>query len=293
MAWVCGAEPFLARAVIDGYARALPSLRPLPMWDDEGRIWDDLLTVPQAPQLVVVREAEKLKDLTLLPHLLEDSFDGNYAVFVSTEDDFRRADKQLDPALAALRDSRHGQMVRCCAPASEEDAADIVASWWPGCGRNVAASLLTACGGNLTAAYHAADRAVRAGLPPSVQAVPVVCVSGPQDDYARLLLSGDRSGAISAAAQVDGDAAGGVISLLAARITLLPLVRDAAQRRESPQETVRRLKVDAFVLRQLRPYAADYSPDRVARCREVLAIAETAWRSGSRTGVLEAVATLW
>lgn len=293
VAWVCGNEPVLVRTVVSEYQQALPSLVPLPMWTGAGHVWDDLLTVPSSPQLVIVRGAERLRDLARLPLLLADTFDGNYAVFVSTEDDFRRDDKELDPGLAALRDSRHGQMVRCCPPASEEDRAAIVASWWPGAGRNVAASLLAACGGSLTMAYHAADRAVRAGISPDGKAIPALCVTGSHEDYVRLLLSGDRRMAMTAARDVGQDAAGGVIALLASRLALLPLVREAAQRRESPQDTVRRLRADAWVLRQLKPYAGDYDPARVARCREVLAVAETAWKSGSRTGILEAVAALW
>jgi hypothetical protein len=292
VAWLCGTEPVLARAVQEAYARALPALRPLPMWSD-GRLWDDLLTVPLSPQLVVVRDAEKLRDLSLLPQLLADEFDGCYTVFTSTEDDFRRDDKKLIEPLAALRDSRHGQLVRCCAPVSDEDAADIVAAWWPGAGRNIAAALLARCGGSLTAAYQAADKAVRAGLAPDTAAIPAVCQQPVHGHYADMLLAGRRREAMDAARFISEAEVGGVLALLASRVALLPLVRDAAQRRESPQDTVRRLRADAWVLRQLRPYAADYDPDRVARCREVLAVAETAWKSGSRTGVLEAVAALW
>lgn len=293
MAWVCGSEQVLVRTVQDRYAAALPTLRPLPMWQDERRVWDDLLTVPSGPQLVVVRDAERLKDLSLLSVLLSDSFDGCYTIFTSTEDDFRRDEKQLVAGLGVLRDSKHGQLIRCCVPADEETAADIAASWWPGAGRNVGAALLTACGGSLTAAHQAADKAVRAGVTPDIRSVPAVCTGTSHEDYARMLLAGDRRRAMNAAAGVSPDAAGGVLSLLAIRLSLIPLVREAQHRRESPQETVRRLKVDAWVLRQLRPYAADYDPARVARCREVLAIAETAWKSGSRTGILEAVAALW
>lgn len=292
VAWVCGPEPVLAQSVLSGYARGLPAVRPLAMWNHPG-VWDSLLTVPAGPQVVVVREAESLRDLALLPHLLGDEFDASYVIFISAEDDFRRDGKQLIEPLAALRDSKHGQLIRCCAPAAEEAAADIVASWWPGAGRNVAGALLAACGGSLSAAYAAAAKAVAAGVAPDIRVVPAVCTHSPAGSYADLLLAGKRRDAVSAAQEVSPGEAGGVIALLASRLALLPLVREAQQRREAPQETVRRLHADAWVLRQLRQYAGDYDPARVARCRELLAMAETAWRSGSRDGVLEAVAALW
>jgi hypothetical protein len=271
----------------------MPGVRPVHAWGGHRELWDYLLTAPAGPQLHLVGDAQEIRKLDLLPHLLGDEFDGSYVVFQAEEDDFRRDGKQLIGPLAALRDSRHGQLVRCATPASEEDAAAIVASWWPGAGRNIAAAMLTQCGGSLTRAWHAADKAVRAGIAPDVRVVPSICVRDSHDSYADLLLAGDRRGAMNAARLIARDEAGGVISLLAARLVLLPLVREAVDRREPAQETVRRLKADAWVLRQLRPHALKYDYERVCRCREVLAVAETAWRSGARDGVLEAIAALW
>lgn len=290
---MCGSEAILQRDVREAYGKALPALKSQSLWGDVYGAWDILLTIPQAPRLILVWGAEQLKTIDPLPHLLEDEFDGSFTVFLAQEDDFRRADKQLTRPMAALRDSRHGQLVRCCAPAGEEDQAAIVASWWPGAGRNIAAALLTECGGDLCRAWWAADKAVRAGIGPDARVIPSICVDSAHENYADLLLAGERRRAMNAAEIIGRDEAGGVIALLAARLSLLPLVRESVQRREAPQDAVRRIKADAWVLRQLRPHAGDYDPARVVRCREVLAIAETAWRSGARDGVLEAIAALW
>jgi hypothetical protein len=271
----------------------LPAAELCAAWADEPGTWDGLLTIPPGPRLTIVWRAAALGSLDLLPSMLGDEFDGSYTVFMSEEDDFRKKDKALVPGLAALRDSRHGQIVRCCAPSSDEDQAALVASWWPGAGRNVAAMLLSSCGGSLTQAWHAADKAARAGITPLGKMVPVVCTSQPGDDFANVLMAGDRGSAMDTArGMVHGDA-GGVIALLAARLQLLPLVREAALRGEDAQDTVRRLKADPWVLRQLRAVAGEYPASRVAHCRELLATAETAWRSGAQEGVLEAIAALW
>jgi hypothetical protein len=292
VAWVCGSEHALVRTVRDAYWAAVPAAGLYFLWGDVPGVWDDLLTTPYAPRLVVVQTAQALKSLDVLPFLLGDEFDGSYVIFVSSEEDFRRDAKALVPPLAALRDSKHGQLIRCCAPADPEGQADIVAAWWPGAGRNVASALLEKCGGSLTQARHAADKAVRAGLEPDTRAIPFVCPSV-SADFAELLARGDRSGAMVAARMVPHDGLGPVISLLAYRVGLLPLVREALARRESPQDTVRRLKADAWVLRQVRAYAMDYPPERVEQCRELLAVAESAWREGVREGILEAMAALW
>lgn len=262
-------------------------------WGTDSGLWDVLLTTPAGPCLTIVLDAGEVSSLDPLPFLLGEEFDGSYTVFISAEKDFRRSDKALVPPLAALRDSRHGQMIRCVAPADGEDRAAIVAAWWPGAGRNVAAALLEASGGSLTRAWHAADKAVRAGLQPDARLVPAVCTSIADEQFADLLVRGDRRGAMAAAAVTPPDAVGSVVGLLAARLQLLPLVRDALARRESPEDTVRRLKADAWVLRTLRPHAGAYDAERVEKCRALLAVTETAWRSGVRTGVLEAIAALW
>lgn len=293
VAWVCGAEHALARTVRDAYREALPAAEPYVLWGDAPGVWDDLLTAPGTPRLVVVQAAQALKSLDVLPYLLGDEFDVSYVVFMSSEDDFRKSDKALVPALAALRDSKHGQLIRCCVPTDPEGQADIVAAWWPGAGRNVASSLLAACGGSLTGARHAADKAVRAGLAPDVKAISFISPAAVTQGFADMLVRSDRRGAMEAAQSVPDDGLGPVIGLLSSRVTLIPLVRDAIARREQPADTVRRLKADAWVLRQLRSYAGDYPPERVDRCRELLAVAESAWRGGAREGVLEAMAALW
>jgi hypothetical protein len=279
-------------SVIDAYRAALPGAEPRSDWYRDG-MWDGLLTVPPGPQLRFVRDAEEVKSLALLPDLLRDEFDGTYTVFVSGEDDFRREGKQLTGPLAALRDSRHGQLIRCCRPSSNEAAADIVASWWPGAGRNIAAALLTACGENLLDAWYAADKARRAGYEPDHKYIPFVCTRGSQA-YADRLLAGQRREAMNAARTVSAEEQGGVIGMLAYKMSLMPLVRESVQRRESMADLASRMRVgNPWVLTQLRSYAAQYEPDRVARCRTVLAIAETAWKAGARDGILEAVAALW
>jgi hypothetical protein len=292
IAWVCGGEYALVRTVRDAYREAVPAAEFCVLWGDVPGVWDNLLTTPSSPRLTVVQSAQALKSLDMMPYLLGDEFDGSYVVFVSAEDDFRRSDKTLVPPLAALRDSRHGQLIRCCPPTDTEGQASIVAAWWPGAGRNVASALLTASG-SLTGAWHAADKAVRAGLAPDVQAIPFICPSAAVEGFADLLMRGEKRAAMEAARSVPHDDFGPAISLLAFRVGLLPLVRDALSKREQPADTVRRLKADAWVLRQLRSYAGDYRPERVDNCRELLAIAESAWRGGAREGILEAMVALW
>jgi hypothetical protein len=302
VAWVCGPEPVLRHDVTAAYAEALPGASRWNLWP-ESNPWDILLAVPSGPRLVTVWGAEKLGHLDRLPLLLADEFDRAFTVFVSADDDFPRTEERsekpdrprsvLAPSLAALRDSRHGQLVRCTVPKDPEGQAQLAASWWPGAGRNFGAALLERCAGDIAAARHAALKAGFADLPPEVPALDLVCPPAARYEFADLMVAGNVKAAMAAAAFTPPDQAGQVLALLSSRLTVLSVLSDAARKGVSAQDAAIRLKIDAYSVRLLRPYAAAYTPRRTARCREVLALAESAWKSGARDGILEAVAALW
>ncbi len=166
-------------------------------------------------------------------------------------------------------------------------------AWWPGAGRNLGASLLERCGGDLWEAYQAARKACLAGYLPSPQAVELVCPASAVDDYAEQLVAGNVKKALAAAAVADPDQSASVLALLSSRLGTLALLGDAARKGEDVGEVSRRMKIDPYVVRQLRPHASSYTRERAAQCRQLLAMAESAWHSGARTGILEAVAVLW
>jgi hypothetical protein len=265
-------------------------------------VWDFLLSAPSSPRLAVVWDAEKLDSLDHLPLLLGDEFDCAFTVFVAAAEDFsyhvvpgpgKQPRKVLVPALAALRDSRHGQLVRCCAPKDPEGQAQLVASWWPGAGRNLGAAVLERCSGDLSAARQAVFKACFAGLDPLTASLDLVCPPEARDDFANQVVAGNVKRAMVAAAAVEPEQAGAVLGLLSSRLSILAVLGDAMRKNLNVQDTAIRLKIDPYVVKLLRPHAAAYTRGKVARCREVLALAESAWRSGARDGILEAVAALW
>lgn len=301
---MCGPEKVLRDELHAAYVEAVPVLRSV-MWAGEpaDAVWDLLLSCPVSTELRLVFGAEKLPRRERIPLLLEDEFDGAFTVFFSAENDFPRAAASvgadgkphpvLSPAMAALRDSRHGQLVRCCAPSKEEDKAEIVARWWPGAGRNLASELLTRCGGDLSAAREAARKAEYTGLAPVTASLALVVPEPAGGEYTGFVVAGKRKDAMSAAALLGPDEAGAVLGLLSSRLGTLALLGDAVRKNENVALVARRLGIDPYWAQQARPYCAAYTADRTAKCRQALALAESAWRSGARTGILEAVAALW
>lgn len=301
IAWVCGPEPALVRQVVEAYRAGYPAdgIWALSAAEETSRdVRDELMSEPGlSARLIIVHSAEKLADAVLMTMLAEGGPEGGCVLFVSAEDDFTRIEsdgkKVLAPHLAVLQAHRHGQLIRCCAPGRREDQVAMVASWWPGAGLNLGHEVLTLCGGSLTRAWEACDKAVRAHLPPVARSVQMVCLPEPGDSFADALIAGNKAGALAAARAARRTEVGAGLGLLASRLSMLAAIADALRTGAEVSDLPGRTRIDRYLLHLLTPHAAAYGADRVARCREVLAMAESAWRAGADTGVAEIVISLW
>lgn len=303
LAWVCGDQPALVRSVLDTYRAGFSADQTWALWADDEEpkdIWDELMTAPFNPRLIIVRRAEKLgTSLDRMASLARSYWAGTYAVFVSDQADFARIEdaggkKVLAPHLAALQAAKGGQLVRCCAPSKHEAQLALVASWWPGSGTGHARTVLRLCGGDLTLAAQACDKARRAGLGPTGKHAALVCEDGAGAGFADLLVAGDKAAAM-AAARVSGPAETGAgIGLLASRLTMLAAISDALRQGATPSELPYKVReIDRWLLGRLAPHAAPYDAAWVRQCRELLAMAEHSWRSGAPGGVAESLIANW
>ncbi len=299
--WACGPEWALAYEVEQQARHELATLPILhTLWVDsanEPRTWDYLLESPPAGgRLVIVRDAQNLAMTDRMAILLENRARFSYVLFISGEDDFARIEsggkKVLAPHLAVIKDSKDGQLIRCCKPSRDEDVLRLVASWWPGAGLNFASALLARCGGQLGAVYTACQTARGAALPPEERWLEMACQSVPQTKYADELLAGHRGAALEEAARLSDAEAASVLKLLGTRLAAM-VTYNALRARDMDAEQIARHGIARWQQSQLAPYAARYAPPKVLYCRKLLAMAEDAFRSGIRDGLLQAVAALW
>jgi hypothetical protein len=295
--WVCGPEDVLAREVVAAHREGAPPDQCEAVFAGEGpeyEVWDALLSSPPpGGRRTVVYGAEKLKDPSHAALLARDAgFDATYTVFVSAAPDFPRDGTALVPHLAALQASKAAQLVRCCEPGKAEDRTALVASWWPGATLNLAHGVLTRCG-SLERAYLACEQARMAGLSPSREMAAVVCPAEPGGDFTDLLMGGDKRRACAVTGQMSSPDLGAAIGLLASRLAVAEQVADGVRHGLSPREAASREGIDRFVASLVIPHLGAYPADRVRRCRHALAVAESAWRSGARTGVAESLVASW
>lgn len=300
--WVCGPEQPLVSDVTATVCAALPDTAPAVYFagtDIERDIWAACGVVPPAGQerLVVVHEAQKLRRPGELAPLVRAGREaaGAYLLFVSAETDFPRdgageGKGSLAPHLAAIRDARCGQLIRCTPP-KDDDLLDWVSRQWPGLGRNAAQRLLEQANGDLAAVRGAGVKARACGLLEE-KYIPVLCEPPPGGQFAELLIRGDRPGAL-AAARTGQVPPGPAIGLLDSRLGTLASIREGQRRQLEDRDIAGKLGVPRFLIGKYRNVAHEYGPSRVRNCRELLATADAAWRTGASRGVAEVLAASW
>ena len=296
--WVCGPEHVLVHAVREEFRKLQ-----VPHYGyytdvvtDEPLMWDSILTWPRGGSLAVVYGAERLKNLDRVTTVVETIPELARVLFISAEADFARVEdgekKVLAPHLSAIQESKEGQLIRCCKPSREEDMLKLVASWWPGAGLNLAAEVMARTGGVLETAYAACKTAELAGLPASPDYLDMAVQQTPSAKFAEHLVAGKRKEAATEASQLGEAAIGGTLKYLSGLLDSLRLYHAMSASGMDAEQIVRK-GIPRWQQKHIAPYAASYSAQRVVRCRRVLAVAESAFRSGIRDGVLEAVAALW
>jgi hypothetical protein len=291
--WVCGPELVLQDEVIAAQLAAVPLLGVIRLTAGEvpeRDIWD-CCSFPGEDRLVLIRDADRLKDPARIIPLTGAARDISMLVFASNEDDFPKGKGGLAPYLAAIRDCRYAQMIRCTKP-RDDDLLDWTVSRWPGLGRNDAWRLAVRAGGDLAAIRDAGAKAQAAGLL-DAKHIGTLCDLFPGEEMAELLVAGNKPGALAAAAGTSRSAIGAALALLSSRLGTLCAIREGQQRQLDTRAICSRLGVSQFLLARYRDVAAAYPPARVRQCREILAQADSAWRSGAETGIAETVIANW
>lgn len=288
LTWVCGAEPCLVSEVVAAHREGAAPHELATWWageTPERDIWDALLSyAPPGGRRAVVYGAERLKRPETIADLAQaGGMDACVTVFVSAEPDFAKAGGVLAPHLETLKAARDGQLVRCCAPSSADARAALVASWWPGMAPALAYDVLARCG-SLQAAWQACRQGTAAGFGPTAERAALVCPRTAAGNLADYLMAGEKERAMPLAAAVPRGEVGALVGLLDYRLTAAAEAREA--QRGGDWEARRG---DGRVAR----YAGAYDPARVLRLRGLLALTDSAWRSGAAVGLAEGIIALW
>jgi DNA polymerase III delta subunit len=298
--WCCGSEPVLRESVVDVVRRTLaPAARDDLQFDLRGvrrhepvRVWDELKQFPvdrDAVRLIQLRGAELLPSwIPLASWLAQPSrrLARSHLLLVSD---------QAEPpgAIVELHGTRRSQMriVRCGTPRQ----ADLV--WWirsmAPMDEPTAEHLAQRLRGNLAAVRDVCATVRLFPGAPTARVVDALCREQPAQTFVERLLMLRRTAAIQMTAEVPAVEYRAVLGLLASRLGVLEKLYHAVCAELSRREIAALDGVPYFLANQFLPVARHYSPDRCARRRALLAVADDATASGARDGVLEALVASW
>lgn len=303
--WVCGSERVLVEEVIDTIRdRLTPDGPPAPDLSVisfeagvtyEREIWDTCALVPLGPRLVIVRQADEIKRWDSLADLIDAgrALSESWYVFVSEHVDYpKQADGVLCDHIAALRDASAGQLVRCSKP-SEADLFAWVGRQLPGTGKVLASYILARSGSDLQEVKTVCAKAALFDVEPAEWLVDALLREQPAEDFADSLVHLRRDHALGCVANMTGRDMLMAFGLLESRLTLLGILAPAVRQRMTEQDMRSRLGINTVLIKRFRLIAPKYDASRIHRCRQLLTMAEAAWRDGARDGVPEALITLW
>lgn len=307
--WVCGPERLLVEEVVD-HVRAALAVSVLDYVafdlgvDSEREVWAAANQYPAGKdahgrdlrRLVVVRGAERVARWEPLTGWMDEHrrLPVNYLVLVSAEHDFyrRRADdtRYLPEHLEAMKG--RASLVRCT-PLPAEDLWAWCQRRTPGITKVDAVWLATRCAGSMVAVRNVLDQAALFTAAPARDTLEAFVSQFAGEAFVDAVVALHRPAALTAAQRVAADELGGLITVLERQLDALAVLHRAVHAGQTVGQVAGEGEVTQYLARKLLPHAKHYDPTRVARCRQLLALADDAFRRGVREAVGEVVIAAW
>lgn len=314
LTWVCGSEKVLVEDIVHTIVQTL-SPSPLNYITQaagdysERLIWDvaDQHPIdPLTPRVVVIRNAEKLKDTSrLLEWVKFRAMNPTaYLVLVSGDDALPRTPKtstepaKFVPWLAELTDAfKNRSKVHAIECKSFTMRTASTAVQWveskvklrPG----IAGHLLNRANGDLRVVR---DTLLKLAVFPdeiTKSVIDQVLEQTPRETFVDALMAVHKQTALDALKNMPESEYARVIGLLDARLDLAGLVHDMKNSMKKNFEIVRAAGDKGFLVPDLLKVSKYYDARRRFVLRSHLAFADEALHSGARVGVLETLVALW
>lgn len=271
--------------------------------DPEKEVWAALNEFPASRgtrRLVVVRGAERMRSWEPLWGWAASlrSLPGAFALFVSGESDFPykpspdrpgKLSRALLPHGAVIQSK--GQLVRC-APLGPADLREYARRRVDG--SDLVLDYLVARSGSSVAALNGALMKLelfRGSL--SRDIVDLFCEPCAEESLTEALLFERKAQAFVNARHLGPDEYARVIGRLNSQLSYLGKMNRAVRARRSMADLIRAGDVPAAFARDMLLAAKLYDEDKRRHCRDLLAIADDVVARGERSGVMEALISMW
>lgn len=306
--YVCGSE----RVLVDEVSSLVQEAYEVAEWNrhkfvvgvhEESVIWETLYssTIDGGPALTVVTGANKLKNLHLVPDMIERKLPTHVVIFISEEDKIDRVPEEqpdgsrkmvLPEFLSGFE--KRGRVIECI-PFTQA-TAKVAVAWIQTkmeAKDNALVHLLNAANGDLGVVRDVVQKLKWLREPATVRNVNVFLEGEPSDTFTDALLAKDKTTAMTALAKIPTKDYLQLIGHLDAQVDLAGRVHDMLSNHKTVAQIMREVGSQAFLVPAISKVARHYARDRRNAMRQMLAEADRRLRRGTVEGVMESVVALW
>lgn len=285
--------------------------------DKDREVWAAANQYPMAPQanrLIVVRDAEKVKNWTPLEPWLNSTrtLPTVYLVFISNDDHYyvRGQDGKLTSDLKAhlppFRDKSAGALIRCVSPSADiprdpktkrpmrevSDLQAYVQSLLP-MRADVASHVIDRLAGDLGQIKNLCAKAAVFKGEPTVAIVDALCEPAPGDEFVLDLIRLDKKSAFLALDKLSPSEYLMTLGNASYWLDVTSRVADGLRQRKTSADMAQMPGLGRFQVQTVLQAAKAYDKHRVSHCRSVLAMADEAVRQGVTDSPMQVLTALW
>lgn len=270
--------------------------------NDEVEIWERMFdaSIDGSPMLTIVSNAEKLKNLHLIPELVTTKPNNHVIIFISSEEKIEKVRVQNEDDVTwelpeHLRTfEKKGKIIEC-QPFTQTTAKTAV-QWLKEkveAKDGAIAHLLNESNGDLRLVRDVVQKLNWMEQPATVRNITVMLHKQPSDTFLDALVALDKENAMRALQTIPENDYLQLIGLLDAQIDLAGRVNILMKQHKTIPVIMKEIGSQAFLVPSISKVARHYSPGRVRLVRKLIAEADRRLRYGDNEGVMESLVALW
>lgn len=300
--WVCGDQRVLVEEVVDETKAILQvtEFDYVPLWaesDSELSIWDAVYQFPLEPdakRLILVRQADKIKNWKPLEKWLQDSknISSNHLMFVSDEIGYPMSleeEPEYPEFFELIR--KRGKVVKCSMP----NPAEVI-SWIK---RNStftdysASFLFDRCGSDLSAVSNVCKKSKMFKADPGSQVITQLSEEYASQSFSDCLIYLNKKAALLDLPNIPESDYSKIIGQLYSRLDMLQVLHRAAPNFNTTRELSEATGLKMFLVSKYVQAAKAYDKTKISNCRNILTVVDDAVQRQATEGAMELLVSLW
>lgn len=250
---------------------------------------------PEATRLIVVRYAEAVSNWSELSTWLAQTRNNtnNYILFVSHQADapavFIKGKKSHYQEHIEIIKAK-GKFVRCSQP-NDDDLVTWAKSF--GLTTSGAEHLVERTSGDTRAMLDVLKKVHVWQGSPSLKALDLLCQEQALDDFSDYLILKQKNLAMLALSSMSNEDRSKIISRLDYKLDTVMEIGKCVRKRMYAADIATTTGIKIYLIKKFIPVCKDYDEAKIRRCRQVLAMVDSALNNGVKVGAWETLIVLW